>query len=429
MTSSTSSSNPEAVNSDRISGMQDDVLLHILSFLPTIMSAKTSILSRRWRFLWAYAPDLIFEMDDDVDIVYRVMLLHRRKSINTLRMTRCFPCTDLQFDTWIAYAVMRKVRNLDLWVEGTRILPQCLLNCETLVDLRLSYCCVIPDAGTVYLPCLKNLHLIEVEYESDESLPRLLSGCTKLEEFVLKSDEKLLSCYKISSPTIERLTVHFYLSDATSYECRLVINTPALGYLQICDGVDNSTPLIEAEIYLEKGSNKKYDFLYSRSIQKFIDWLGILNPKSIRLNLSSYLTQTGESKFFAGTVSFPTLTKLELDADCFLVSQFLKNADNLEILIFNEVSEEKKSYVWVEPLQVPKCLLSHLKVIKFVNTVDKMNNFEMVKFLLKNARVLEKMDIIYSKTSDTEEKVREIVLLCKRASTKCRLTRVEVVTL
>ncbi|KAL7144311.1 hypothetical protein ABFS83_07G003700 [Erythranthe nasuta] len=399
MTSSTSSSNPEAVNSDRISGMQDDVLLHILSFLPTIMSAKTSILSRRWRFLWAYAPDLIFEMDDDVDIVYRVMLLHRRKSINTLRMTRCFPCTDLQFDTWIAYAVMRKVRNLDLWVEGTRILPQCLLNCETLVDLRLSYCCVIPDAGTVYLPCLKNLHLIEVEYESDESLPRLLSGCTKLEEFVLKSDEKLLSCYKISSPTIERLTVHFYLSDATSYECRLVINTPALGYLQICDGVDNSTPLIEAEIYLEKGSNKKYDFLYSRSIQKFIDWLGILNPKSIRLNLSSYLTQ------------------------------FLKNADNLEILIFNEVSEEKKSYVWVEPLQVPKCLLSHLKVIKFVNTVDKMNNFEMVKFLLKNARVLEKMDIIYSKTSDTEEKVREIVLLCKRASTKCRLTRVEVVTL
>ncbi|EYU29683.1 hypothetical protein MIMGU_mgv1a017889mg [Erythranthe guttata] len=386
MTSSTSSSNSvAAVNSDRISGMQDDVLLHILSFLPTIMSAKTSILSRRWRFLWAYAPDLIFETDDDVDIVYRVMLLHRTKSINTLRMTRCFPCTDLQFDTWIAYAVMRKVRNLDLWVEGTRILPQCLLNCETLVDLRLSYCCVIPDAGTVYLPRLKNLHLIEVEYESDESLPRLLSGCTQLEEFVLKSDEELLSCYKISSPTIERLTVHFYLSDATSYECRLVINTPALGYLQICD-----------EIY--------------RLAR---------NPES------QEHTQTGESKFFAGTVSFPTLTKLELDADCFLVSQFLKNADNLEILIFNEVSEEKKSYVWVEPLQVPKCLLSHLKVIKFVNTVDKMNNFEMVKFLLKNARVLEEMDIIYSKTSDTEEKVREIVLLCKR----CRVTRVEVVKL
>ncbi|XP_012846651.1 PREDICTED: F-box/LRR-repeat protein At3g26922-like isoform X1 [Erythranthe guttata] len=429
MTSSTSSSIPEAENSDRISGMPDDVLVHILSFLPTTISAKTSILSRRWRFLWAYAPNLIFKTDDDVDsdIVYRVMLLRRSENINTLRMTGCFPCTELQFDTWIAYAVMRDVRNLDLWVSGCRILPQCLLNCKTLVDLRLTNCSVIPEAGPICLPCLKNLHLIHARYESDESLPHLLSGCTMLEEFVLMLDEDSLSCYNISSPTIKRLTVHFHFSDSTSYECRLVIDTPALGYLEICDHFGKFAPLIDAEIHLEEGKIKKYDFLYCRSILNFIDWLGILNPKSMRLNVSAYLSeQTAESEFFAGNISFPTLTKLEVVADCFLVSQFLKKADNLEILIFHEVSEEVQSYVWVEPPQVPKCLLSHLRVVKFAFKVNEMNNFALVGFLLKNARVLEEMEVQYSGTSDTDEKINEMGLI-ERASKKCSVTFVKVV--
>lgn len=45
---------------DHISGLPDAILGHILSFVPTNSSVKTSILSKRWQHVWTKVPALDF---------------------------------------------------------------------------------------------------------------------------------------------------------------------------------------------------------------------------------------------------------------------------------------------------------------------------------------------------------------------------------
>ncbi|PRQ47946.1 putative F-box domain-containing protein [Rosa chinensis] len=52
---------------DRISGLPDEILVSILSLLPLKEAQATSILSRRWQYVWAYCTTLNF--DDEKNLV------------------------------------------------------------------------------------------------------------------------------------------------------------------------------------------------------------------------------------------------------------------------------------------------------------------------------------------------------------------------
>ncbi|KAK6134497.1 hypothetical protein DH2020_031731 [Rehmannia glutinosa] len=347
---------------DRLSALPDDVICHILSFLETKSSVATSILSRRWRFLWAHVPDLDFGNEcrclgtSFPDIITRVLFLHKVQSINTLCISDTYDCNKHELETWISTAVSRNVKNLEIHLGYKHKLPECLFTCKTLVYLRLNADVGIQIMGLVYLPCLKKLHLYDVQLDGDETLPHLLSGCPMLEEFIIENlmDYDMVRV-NISSPTIKRLTVNFVdfsyfeIPGYRGHENRLEINAPSLEYLQlrIClsDFVSAQmlTSLIEADIRLMKnyGVEQEQDYYH---VLNFLD--SLCNVKCLKLSCAK------------------------------VVEKGLKN--------------------WTEPFQqVPRCLLSHLRII----TIDQFGfaeqEFNMVKYILRNAKVVKRMEIYF----------------------------------
>ncbi|KAL8032159.1 hypothetical protein ABFX02_13G076800 [Erythranthe guttata] len=428
------------VSTDRLSDLPHPVLAHILSFLPTKISVRTSILARRWRFLWADVPTLHFEWEDR-DFIDSVLSLHKAQNITTFRFTsnKYYFDPEFQSNTWITTAIDRNVQIIDLCFLDGMVLPNRLFSCETLVDLRLNSCGAIPNmCCPVLLPCLKILYLI---YVRQESLVHLLRGCPVLEVLVigLIFDHRC-TCCTISSPTIKSLTLRcefvddlfFGMSRRRVYNhgYKVEIHTPALRYLHFDDCLSEHivsrelASLIEADIYLRNDNKKRDDVLYSQSVLEFIDRLS--NVKRLKLDLL-YCTEIIDSVFSAWIISFGNLTKLELTADCRFLSKFLEYADNLEILIFWEVGEEIKE--WREPEQVPTCLLSNLRTIMLTNIVGTKHDFEIVSYLLMNGKVLEKMEISYPLFLGSDEKtcVVEEILSFERGSEACELSFVEFV--
>ncbi|EYU44924.1 hypothetical protein MIMGU_mgv1a022701mg, partial [Erythranthe guttata] len=130
-----------------------------------------------------YVPNLYFDSEDE-KIINRVMLLRKVQTVHTFHLDCEIYRSAYQLETWIAFAVIRGVQKLDLCLQDEDVfpsLPKCLFTCKTLVDLRLNSCGVIPLIGAVCLPRLKILRLICVQFEADESLPHLISGCPVLE--------------------------------------------------------------------------------------------------------------------------------------------------------------------------------------------------------------------------------------------------------
>ncbi|KAK6134611.1 hypothetical protein DH2020_031670 [Rehmannia glutinosa] len=419
---------------DRLSGLPDAVLCHILSFLPTKLSVASSILARRWRSLWAHVPNLNFDapnLDTEawslwahipnlncnatnpdteakyLNIINRVMLLHKAQRLNTFRLSyTALNCSGYQLETWIATAVARHVQRIDLYFCHQVMLPRCLFTCKTLVDLRLHDCIGISFIDVICLPSLKKLQLSSVQFGYDEGddLPRLLSGCPVLEELIIDKimEEELISC-SISSPTIKRLIINFQFArledvcdESFSHDYKLEINAPALRYLQVQDSLSEHfsgqmlTSLTEAEIGLNNYMEVADDYLYTTSVLNFVE--GLCNVKRLKLWSRKVFCEGAFADRCYSFVKFDNLTKLELGADWLFLIKFLETADNLEVLIIHEVDKELKC--WFEPFeQVPKCLTSHLRTITIDQFGCEEDEFEMVRYILKNAQVLEMMEI------------------------------------
>lgn len=71
---------------DRMSDLDENLIIHILSFLPIEQAMRVCTLSKRWRLLWTYVPTLNFDSSASWGFMHRVLSLHKpRKNIAQFR--------------------------------------------------------------------------------------------------------------------------------------------------------------------------------------------------------------------------------------------------------------------------------------------------------------------------------------------------------
>nr|GMD70341.1 F-box/FBD/LRR-repeat protein At1g13570-like [Ipomoea batatas] len=145
-----------------------DVLKCILDHLPVRDAARTSILSRKWRYIWAGHPNLVIDLkgivtisnNDFVGIVNDILLQHTGPI--------------LTFSVNISLVDMTRNGLRKLTVENSSpdlyALPSYIFLCQELIHLFLSKCIFKPPCGTTgSFHSLKRLSLNQVAFKPEVS--------------------------------------------------------------------------------------------------------------------------------------------------------------------------------------------------------------------------------------------------------------------
>ncbi|ESQ45637.1 hypothetical protein EUTSA_v10010336mg [Eutrema salsugineum] len=391
----------DVLNEDRISELPDDLLLRILSSLPTETVIATSVLSKRWRSLWKMVPKLKFNSEDHKsdhqrfsEIVYRSSLSHKAPVLESLHLVVRDKTEALDVGIWIGIAFAHHLRELVVDLhnqeEAYAIFPSVLFSCDdnTLDSLELKTSILLEFPSRVCLKSLRKLHLDYVVFNDQESVCNLFSACPSLEDlFVERKSNIDVEIFTIAVPSVQRLTIvdEFPGNGDEGY----VINAPSLKYLNIkglewvesCL-IENAPELVEAKII---------DVTYVNNENILVSLAGVK-----RLSLHSL---PFEVKYPTGIV-FYQLVFLELltPKERNILSLMLDSCPKLQILklinptdCFATRRACPVGWEWSQPKCVPECLLYHLETFVWTKYAwQRDDEKEVAAYILKNARRLKK---------------------------------------
>nr|POE84598.1 putative f-box/lrr-repeat protein [Quercus suber] len=235
---------------DRISALPDSILLSILCFLPINDAIKTGVLAKRWASLWTSLPSLSFDSDyfgyyKNTHFPYAVdntLLLHRAPKLTKFDIRSEYdPDLIPRLDIWVRFATNAKVDQLSLRLSSPHYsldpieyqLPQHLYTNEFVSEFNFSFCKIKP-IGLLHWVSLKHL-CIGQSALCDDVIRKVLMGSPRLESL------ELYYCYDfhrldIVSESLRKLVIDGYLVDMLESEKRkleLEIVAPKIECLEI----------------------------------------------------------------------------------------------------------------------------------------------------------------------------------------------------
>ncbi|KAG7604363.1 F-box domain [Arabidopsis thaliana x Arabidopsis arenosa] len=285
---------------DSISPLPDELLSHILSFLPTKRAASTSILSKRWRTLFPLMNHLCASLYLDVtDLLYperqteeEYYVVHNsfrnfvdktlsgcnNNSLKKFSLT--YEDDDVQrmclTTGMMSKALEQGVSDLELCIymplmyEPPRLLPDTVFINNTLVKLTLGteLCLGRSPWENVDLPLLKSLFLHTVWFSNHAICDVMMDGCPQLEElyihhnYIEDRDEEfnIHTAPHYIAHNIKKLTV-CYNNDVQAPRV-LSIYTPNLVYL---DYSDYLTCLYNSENHFNDLLEARLDLAFARA--------------------------------------------------------------------------------------------------------------------------------------------------------------------
>lgn len=164
---------------DVISNLPVDVLLNILSLLPTNDLVRTSVLSTSWRYVWKFFSVIDIDLDlvKDIhewktgflDLVERKMLISSTARVRKFRLNlleHSVSVSESDVMLLVDKVIEHKALELDLTLaKGTFYrLPNRLFSSNSLTTLKLLMDCDLIVPKSVCFPSLKVLNLARVKF-------------------------------------------------------------------------------------------------------------------------------------------------------------------------------------------------------------------------------------------------------------------------
>ncbi|PIA57035.1 hypothetical protein AQUCO_00600037v1 [Aquilegia coerulea] len=389
---------------DRISRLPESILHHILSFLPTHYAVGTSLLSKRWKYLWTgiskldFNGKLIGSNIAFINFVERVFFGHdATTALNKFRFSCDEPIDECHIKAWISAALRRKVQkiNLDLTSKLLVVFPASLFSCETLTALKLTALfSVLQLPVSICFPSIKLLHLKFIDISCEESVQQVSLSCPVLEEVMLMDCSwENIKVIDIFAPKLERMAIDDKDND-WSTNCKIKIYAESLVTMVVtsclaCEiSLHNISSVNEATINIQSENDISY------RLTKLLQ--GISNVKHLHL---PYLTINKLSST-KDLLALSNLKSLTVTTSTFvngkLLTELFCSLPKVESLIFTNGLDRysHEGYDWTP--EAFQSFLSHLKSFEISNFYGNETELSLVEFLLKNAIALEKITIVSS---------------------------------
>ncbi|XP_015942262.1 FBD-associated F-box protein At4g10400 isoform X2 [Arachis duranensis] len=444
---------------DRISALPDSLIGHILSFLPTKTAVSTSLLSRRWRYLWQHLQDFNFQLDqedededvdEDEDEQYDLSFMHfsafvngvlaqrRNRDIRKFRLSSSYTGEatfhERSFNYWSLAAIGPQLQDLNLslyepyskdhflWFPSSSVLRG-IFSCTSLISLTLDGLICVNKISSVHLPALRTMRLSIYRVVP---LDKIFSGCPILEDLYLQYKE--INAPKIIFPnSLKRLEVHNCKS-STSREVEVEIDAPALEYLTFFLYIGLS------QLTVNNLHNVKVADLDLR--EDDLDYIHMLLNALNRIKKLHLRSSIIECILGAPAFDFPEFScLLHLELECFnptLIINLLYKCPMLQVFkICNDgqiwIEPTGNSSSWTPPTCVPDCLASQLTKIEFKGYKGSKDELGFIAYILKSGIVLQtvtvNLDSLKNEKDKSKKKYNITKELCAipRGSNMCRI--------
>ncbi|KAL0734614.1 hypothetical protein Bca4012_010824 [Brassica carinata] len=320
---------------------------------------------------------------------------------------------------WIDAAITHKIQHLDFFhiaylFEVPVQIPLNLYTCATLVHLRLYGAYVVNDPEAVFLPCLKIMQLEYVKYPNEATLVKLISGSPVLEDLtVFRAPTKKNTVLKVCSQTVKRV----YINQSVPFG--VVIDAPLLQFLMIKCYLTKNFKIInlgftaKVDIDISLGTSNDLDAHVSSKRSMVHNFFASISRA--RCLVISHITVKVIKKL-EPQLQFPYLSQLSASFSMFdlnVLPIILRSCPKIKSLILDLVDRPRNNG---EPKvmfsSVPPCLISSLKFVELKSPIlGYEGEIELVRYFLKNSRVLEKLTVRLAVVTAVYSNVRSLAVL------------------
>ncbi|CAN6932730.1 unnamed protein product, partial [Brassica oleracea] len=368
-----------------INDLPDPLLCHILSFLPTKDSVRSSLLSKRWRNIWLQVP--VFDLDsvqfdNDVssfmEFVDRFLESDKKLALDRFKLMCSYE--DLDDDSvlksWIDALVRRRVRHL---------------------DFQLASCPVLEKLTVIRDP----FELLGIMRVRSKSLKTLTLGIEDDQDCLLGDDHVV----EIDAPRLEHMSLCDHLSGS------IIIHSIA-PYASVnidvnFEGKDGYALDLDDD---DDDSNSKRTMI--RNILTRIFTVSRMEISSVTLQVINDYSKLEMLPQFS---NLSWLYASFLESFWELLPTFLGCCPNLHTLILG--FEFDKEECPIKLSSVPPCFVSSLKYVELATqgTTRPSSQMKLAIYFLRNCAALKKLTLSGSFGYDIIKKIKKI----PRRSRRC----------